>query len=1014
MTPEASPPCGAVAPTWLGNRRLPGGPQPAHSAGSPRKPDPRTGRGRAVVGRLRPFTLARIAAIVLVTHHATAVAQSVDSAVSPILPPDAAEFAGAKPKRDYAHTAIGLRIVLPQVDAASKRAGGAAQGNQPLQIGFHRAIPDEYQGDLSALMEWTPLADGSIVSAVSVTSPDALALRVGIRAELGSGGQVRFFGGGSSAKDGVQDRAPQVFPVMTRADFQEDGETEAVWSPVVEGDTIGIEVTMPSREARSDLSFRIEKVSHIHAPMQRPGHTRKDLECSNHVDVRCRSSAVGDRQDAVGLIVYERDGGTFLCSGTLLNDTRDDGYIPYFLTAHHCVSTEPVARSVEARWFYQRASCGSERIDARDETTYGGTDLLAASAAQDSTLLRFRRSLPGGLTYSGWSADPVTHPTRVYGVHHPGGDVKKFSAGRTLRHEDTATHREGIVVAWSEGTTEGGSSGSGLFDGESLIGVLSGGRGTCTSTIDIYGSFRGFFPRIRRWLSPAPQSLPFVTAASNRSRPGFVRIVNHSEGAGTVAIRAIDDSGERFGPVSLRLEAREAVHFSSADLEKGNADKGLPAGVGDGTGNWRLELSSGLAIEALAYIRTPDGFVTSMHEVAAAVDQESNRYHVPFVNPGSNPNQQSLLRLINPGSGSAGIVITGVDDAGDEAPLGEVSLTLEAGASRMLSVRDLERGGTGLSGRLGDGTGKWRLSVSGDRPLQVMSLLQLPTGHLANLSRGRDEVAVWVPPEEAPDLVVTNYSVSHSPKPGQTLTVRATVRNQGNVRSAATTLRWLSSTNRFISTTDEEEGTSSVGGIAPSGASAESSSFRVPRHMPLGPFYAGACVDPVPGESDTANNCSNAVPVNVIGREGFRFGAIAADFEVSQSCPGVAAGISVDRGSEQAALDAAHRACRSDGGSAANCRSGSRSFQQCVGLAYGADAPSSDCGLALGSGSTRGAAESAALARCRSEGFRVCRIWVNGSGQRISGCNFRSNSAAGTESPGRTLFQMQLKGLGTR
>ena len=120
------------------------------------------------------------------------------------------------------------------------------------------------------------------------------------------------------------------------------------------------------------------------------------------------------------------------------------------------------------------------------------------------------------------------------------------------------------------------------------------------------------------------------------ARPGFVRIINHSERAGTVSIHAIDDTGRRFGPVELALEAMQTRHFNSVDLESGSAAKGLAAGVGDGTGNWRLELSSELSIEALAYIRTPDGFVTSMHEVAAAIEEGSNRYHVPLFNPGSN------------------------------------------------------------------------------------------------------------------------------------------------------------------------------------------------------------------------------------------------------------------------------------------------------------------------------------------------------------------------------------------
>ena len=242
------------------------------------------------------------------------------------------------------------------------------------------------------------------------------------------------------------------------------------------------------------------------------------------------------------------------------------------------------------------------------------------------------------------------------------------------------------------------------------------------------------------------QTLPLVTAASNRGQQSFVRIINHAERAGTARIHAIDDTGRRAGPITLPLDAKAAKHFNSRDLEEGNPSKGLSGGIGQGSGNWRLEVSADTDIEALAYIRTPDGFVTSMHEVAAETAEGSNRYRVPFLNPGSNTNQQSFLRLVNPGTASAALTILSVDDRGDAAPQGEVRLTLGPGTGRMLSARDLERGASGLSGRLGDGAGKWRLDVQADHPILVMSLLQLPAGHLTNLSRGRDGVSVAAPP----------------------------------------------------------------------------------------------------------------------------------------------------------------------------------------------------------------------------------------------------------------------------
>ena len=60
-------------------------------------------------------------------------------------------------------------------------------------------------------------------------------------------------------------------------------------------------------------------------------------------------------------------------------------------------------------------------------------------------------------------------------------------------------------------------------------------------------------------------------------------------------------------------------------------------------------------------------------------------------------------------------------------------LTLEAGASRTLTAQALETG-AGVEGALGDGHGKWRLSVTADRPVHAMNLLASPTGHLTNLS----------------------------------------------------------------------------------------------------------------------------------------------------------------------------------------------------------------------------------------------------------------------------------------
>ena len=123
-------------------------------------------------------------------------------------------------------------------------------------------------------------------------------------------------------------------------------------------------------------------------------------------------------------------------------------------------------------------------------------------------------------------------------------------------------------------------------------------------------------------------TLPLVMSGSNAAQQGFVRIINRSDRAGTVRIRAIDDSGRRFPPVSLSIDAMETVHFNSQDLEEGNTSKGLSGSVGDGHGDWRLELGTDLDIEPLAFVRTSDGFVTSVHGVVDEGPMRWQRAHI--------------------------------------------------------------------------------------------------------------------------------------------------------------------------------------------------------------------------------------------------------------------------------------------------------------------------------------------------------------------------------------------------
>ena len=238
-------------------------------------------------------------------------------------------------------------------------------------------------------------------------------------------------------------------------------------------------------------------------------------------------------------------------------------------------------------------------------------------------------------------------------------------------------------------------------------------------------------------LSPAPvertHRIAFFPAASHRAEGGYqglARIVNRAETAGEVRIDAFDDEGVAHGPLILDIDAGASTHITSQDLEQGNALIGLDGASGEGKGDWRLDLTSELEFEVLAYIRTGDGFLTSMHD---RVPSGAAGHRVAMFNPGSNVNQVSRLRLVNPGSEAAAVLIEAIDDTG--APAADmVRIELGPGAARTVSARELESGGTGLAGALGTGRGRWRLVVSSPQALEVMNLLLSPTGHVINLS----------------------------------------------------------------------------------------------------------------------------------------------------------------------------------------------------------------------------------------------------------------------------------------
>ena len=262
--------------------------------------------------------------------------------------------------------------------------------------------------------------------------------------------------------------------------------------------------------------------------------------------------------------------------------------------------------------------------------------------------------------------------------------------------------------------------------------VTPGAAGTAEITVTATGADGETLTR-RFSVTVRVPSVPLFLSTSNPAREGFVRVINRSEQAGTVRITAIDDGGNRHGPVRLRIRANGAAQFNSRDLLAGNEVKRLLEGVGAVfvEGNWRLEFESDLDIEALSYVRTADGFLTALHDAAPF---EDGVHRIATFNPASNVRQASRLRVVNPGREPAAVTVRGVDDAG-ASPGSPLRFSVPAGAAREFDAMQLESGDAGIEGALGDGEGKWRLTVESAAPLVAMSLLEnTSTGHLTNLS----------------------------------------------------------------------------------------------------------------------------------------------------------------------------------------------------------------------------------------------------------------------------------------
>lgn len=192
----------------------------------------------------------------------------------------------------------------------------------------------------------------------------------------------------------------------------------------------------------------------------------------------------------------------YLCSGTLVNNTNEDK-TPYILTAYHCFEYMTPTAISNTEFFFEYETPECEMPNAAPNYKYhkGAIPLILnpIDDGSDGALLQLTEPVPDDwdVYYNGW--DRTNDGTTITGgaiIHHPQGDVKKITlydkpltAGKWEDEAPDGTH---WITSYSRGGTEGGSSGSPIFNQDGyIIGTLTGGDNSCANPAlsDYYGKF---------------------------------------------------------------------------------------------------------------------------------------------------------------------------------------------------------------------------------------------------------------------------------------------------------------------------------------------------------------------------------------------------------------------------------------------------------------------------------------------------------------------------------------------
>ncbi|MBK5721285.1 trypsin-like peptidase domain-containing protein [Dysgonomonas sp. Marseille-P4677] len=243
------------------------------------------------------------------------------------------------------------------------------------------------------------------------------------------------------------------------------------------------------------------------------------------------------KKGVVQLRMLKSNGQTYLCSGTLINNTANDA-TPYVLTADHCfenMTRAQINNNTEFIFEYESATC--QMKDRPRYKYHKGAEVLVLSPIKDGSdgaLLKLSEPIPEqwDIYFNGWDRENKAALTGSI-IHHPLGDVKKITlynkpltSGRWSSSSPIGAH---WLVTYSAGATEGGSSGSPIFNQSGLVvGTLTGGDNDCRnpSLADYYGKlyfhwdqYRDVNEHMDKYLDPGKTGVTKLAGLRNSDNP---------------------------------------------------------------------------------------------------------------------------------------------------------------------------------------------------------------------------------------------------------------------------------------------------------------------------------------------------------------------------------------------------------------------------------------------------------------------------------------------------------------